>query len=71
MRMSKAQREVPATQWCRVDYQGKQGLGRRPLPAEGRACGPVAAVRPSVPPSEAQSGHLRQMPTADFAAGFR
>jgi hypothetical protein len=24
-RMSKAQREVPATQWCRVDYQGKQG----------------------------------------------
>lgn len=25
MRMSKAQREVPPTQWCRVDYQGKQG----------------------------------------------
>jgi hypothetical protein len=25
VRMSKAQREVPATQWCRVDYQGKQG----------------------------------------------
>jgi hypothetical protein len=24
-RMSKAQREVPTTQWCRVDYQGKQG----------------------------------------------
>ena len=23
--MSKAQRDVPATQWCRVDYQGKQG----------------------------------------------
>jgi hypothetical protein len=25
VRMSKAQREVPATQWCRVDYQGTQG----------------------------------------------
>lgn len=25
MRMSKAQREVPPTPWCRVDYQGKQG----------------------------------------------
>lgn len=25
MRMSKAQREVPPTQWCRVDYQGRQG----------------------------------------------
>jgi hypothetical protein len=24
-RMSKAQREVPPTPWCRVDYQGKQG----------------------------------------------
>ena len=25
MRMSKAQRELAATQWCRVEYQGKQG----------------------------------------------
>ena len=25
VRMSKAQRELAATQWCRVEYQGKQG----------------------------------------------
>ena len=25
MRMSQAQRELAATQWCRVEYQGKEG----------------------------------------------
>jgi hypothetical protein len=25
MRMNKAQRELAVTQWCRVEYQGKQG----------------------------------------------
>lgn len=38
MRMSKAQREQPATQWCRVDYQGKQGwVAARYLRKDDRA----------------------------------
>ena len=37
-RMSKAQREVPSTQWCRVDYRGKQGwVAARFLRKDARA----------------------------------
>ena len=38
MRMNKAQRELAVTQWCRVEYQGKQGwVAARYLKKDERA----------------------------------
>jgi hypothetical protein len=38
MRMSQAQRELAATQWCRVEYQGKEGwVAARYLKKDERA----------------------------------
>jgi hypothetical protein len=38
MRMNKAQRELAVTQWCRVEYQGKQGwVAARYLKKDDRA----------------------------------
>ena len=42
MRMSKAERDRGPTQWCRVEYQGKQGWVAGALPEERRASGQVA-----------------------------
>jgi len=38
MRMNKAQRELAVTQWCRIEYQGKQGwVAARYLKKDERA----------------------------------